>query len=150
MFFFFFFFSGFPLGYGIVGVWGNCGVSRPTSKKNFKGHLFKRGQVEHVLTMVNLKLKPSLFPPRPGINIDHIDPSFVDKFHGGYCIKGATQWPWRIAQIVKRFMIGWIQQRNFDAYRPIILSSTCKPNEHHMLLKVSHSQKLFHFDPSFL
>ena len=27
--------------------------------------MFKRGQVEHILTMANLKLKPSLFTPRP-------------------------------------------------------------------------------------
>ena len=44
---------------------------------SFKGHLFKRGQVEHVLTMANLKLKPSLFMPRPIIqntafNIAHV------------------------------------------------------------------------------
>ena len=33
----------------------------------FKGNiiLFKGGQVEHVLTMANLKLKPVLFTPRP-------------------------------------------------------------------------------------
>ena len=29
------------------------------------GILFKRGQVEHILTMANLKLKPSLFMPCP-------------------------------------------------------------------------------------
>ena len=36
-------------------------------KTNFKmferKYLFKRGQLEHVLTMANLKLKPSLFTP---------------------------------------------------------------------------------------
>ena len=26
-----------------------------------------RGQVEHILTMANLKLKPSLFTPRPNV-----------------------------------------------------------------------------------
>ena len=38
-------------------------------KTHFKSfereYLFKRGQVEHVLTMAILKLKPSLFSPRP-------------------------------------------------------------------------------------
>ena len=28
-----------------------------------RAYLFKRGQVEHALTMTNLKLKPSLFTP---------------------------------------------------------------------------------------
>ena len=28
-------------------------------------YLFKRGQAEHILTMANSKLKPSLFTPRP-------------------------------------------------------------------------------------
>ena len=30
-----------------------------------RAYLFKRGQVEHVLTMANFKLKPSLFTPCP-------------------------------------------------------------------------------------
>ena len=30
--------------------------------------MFKRGQVEHILTMANLKLKPSLFTPRPSVH----------------------------------------------------------------------------------
>ena len=32
-----------------------------------------RGQVEHVLTMTNLKLKPSLFTPRPSVDDDDDD-----------------------------------------------------------------------------
>ena len=35
----------------------------------FKGHyLFKRGQMEHILTMANLKLKPSQFMPCPNMD----------------------------------------------------------------------------------
>ena len=30
-----------------------------------RAYLFKRGQVEHVWTMANVKLKPSLFMPCP-------------------------------------------------------------------------------------
>ena len=30
-----------------------------------RAYLFKRGQVEHILTIANLKLKPTLFMPRP-------------------------------------------------------------------------------------
>ena len=33
-----------------------------------KAYLFKRGQIEHVLTMANLKLEPSLFMPHPDIH----------------------------------------------------------------------------------
>ena len=29
--------------------------------------MLKRGQVEHILTMVNMKLKPSLFTPHPNV-----------------------------------------------------------------------------------
>ena len=38
------------------------GVWRHT-KDFVRAYLFKRGQVEHVLTMTNLKLKPSLYAP---------------------------------------------------------------------------------------
>ena len=34
---------------------------------------FRRGQVEHVLTMTNLKLKPFLFTPRPSTYPDSSD-----------------------------------------------------------------------------
>ena len=33
----------------------------------YRAYLFKRGQVEHVLTMANLKFNPSLFMPRPNV-----------------------------------------------------------------------------------
>ena len=54
-------------------VWGDDGVWRHT-KIVLKGKImFKRGQVEHILTMVNLKLKPSLFTPHPNVqNFHHI------------------------------------------------------------------------------
>ena len=45
------------------------GSEDPLQKKKKKNwaYLFKRGQVEHVSTMANLKLKPSLFTPRPNV-----------------------------------------------------------------------------------
>ena len=49
--------------------------SKDQLQKNFKrAYLSKRGQVEYVLTMANLKLKPSLFTPRP---IRHQCPKFT-------------------------------------------------------------------------
>ena len=41
--------------------------SEDTLKIFKRAYLFKRGQAEHVLTMANSKLKPSLFTPRPNI-----------------------------------------------------------------------------------
>ena len=38
---------------------------KPTSKIFERVYLFKRGPVEHILTMANLELKPSPFMPRP-------------------------------------------------------------------------------------
>ena len=32
-----------------------------------RAYLFRRGQMEHVLIMASLKLKPSLFTPRPSV-----------------------------------------------------------------------------------
>ena len=41
------------------------GSEDQSSSNFFKGYLFRRGQVEHVLIMASLKLKPSLFTPLP-------------------------------------------------------------------------------------
>ena len=40
------------------------GSDDPLQKIFQSAYLFKRGQVENILTMANLKLKPSLFMPR--------------------------------------------------------------------------------------
>ena len=53
-----FWFLAFPIGY--AGVGGEGGVWKTNFKIFLKGiYLFKSGQVEHVLTMADLKLKPS-------------------------------------------------------------------------------------------
>ena len=41
--------------------------SEDTLKIFWKDMFVQKGQVEHVLTMANLKLKPSLFTPRPNV-----------------------------------------------------------------------------------
>ena len=66
-------------------VWWFCIVLQfcpENSKKKsenssfFRAYLFKRGQVEHLLTMANLKLKPSLFiRPALGQHLSNVYPT---------------------------------------------------------------------------
>ena len=67
-------FLAFPLGYigGLRWRWG-----LKTHFKYLRAYLFKRGQVKYVLTMANLKLKSSLFTPRPIVQqAIHMDLTF--------------------------------------------------------------------------
>ena len=60
-------------------AWGNDGVWRPTSIFFQRAYLFKRCQVEHILTMVYLELKPSPFMPRPNV--------YGQKIHFQLCLR---------------------------------------------------------------
>ena len=44
------------------------GSEDPLQNFSKRAYMFKRGQVEHVLTMANFELKLSLFMPRPVIH----------------------------------------------------------------------------------
>ena len=58
-----------------------------------RAYLFKRGKVEHILTMANLKLNPTPFMPRPNIyspqiilSIQRIPFCFVPCFYFVVCL----------------------------------------------------------------
>ena len=53
-----------------------------------RAYLFKSGQVEHFMTMANLKLEPSLFTPRPNTHpgsSDRLHRSDIMRYRCGYC-----------------------------------------------------------------
>ena len=68
-----FVFFALPIGlYRLLIVRGSevtMGSEDPLQNIFLRAYLFKRGKVEHILTVVNLKLKPSLFIPRPTVHV---------------------------------------------------------------------------------
>ena len=77
-------------------------------------YLFKRGQVEHVLTMTNLKLKPSLFTSRPS---SHYTP--IHKLKSSDWLKeGHMTWiifdnvhVWKLIHVYYSLLFPWLSKK---------------------------------------